>query len=381
MDADRPARLRAAMVRAFDLSERSVRRSRRSLGEGWERLHARFWMIAQCALTAGLAWWLAIVVLGHPMPVFAPVAAVITLGLSFGQRYSRALEVGIGVAIGVLTGDIFVTVAGTGVWQIMVAALIAMSAATLLGARNLMIIQAGVQSIIVLTLLPQPGQGLGRWLDALLGCALAMLIATLAPAGPVIKPRVTAARILGEVASCLRACRDALDARDAEAADVALRQARNSERLLDTMSQAVTEGLAVIRHSPFRRGQRERMEALADLYDPLDRLTRNLRVLARRSAVALWRDETSVPMAYLALMQQVADVADFCAGELFEGRIPTAARARILELARASSRLKMASGLSAVVVLAQLRSMLADLLELTGMSYPDAREAIPELRE
>jgi len=45
---------------------------------------------------------------GPPAPFFAPVAAIITLGFSFGQRLRRAVEVAIGVAVGVLVGDAFV---------------------------------------------------------------------------------------------------------------------------------------------------------------------------------------------------------------------------------------------------------------------------------
>ena len=35
--------------------------------------------------------------------------------------------------------------------------------------------------------------------------------------------------------------------------------------------------------------------------------------------------------------------------------------------------------MSAVVILAQTRSMVADLMELTGVDYPEARELIPDM--
>ena len=46
-------------------------------------------MIAQCSITAALAWLLARQLLGHQLPFFAPIAAIITLGLTFGQRLRR----------------------------------------------------------------------------------------------------------------------------------------------------------------------------------------------------------------------------------------------------------------------------------------------------
>ena len=63
---------------------------------------AKRWQIAQCAVAAGVAWLIAADLLGHPTPFFAPVAAVVSLGTSYGQRLRRVAEVTVGVAIGVL---------------------------------------------------------------------------------------------------------------------------------------------------------------------------------------------------------------------------------------------------------------------------------------
>ena len=61
-------------------------------------------MIGQCAIAAGVAWWLAADVFGHQLPFFAPIAAVVSLGMSYGQRQRRVAEVTVGVALGVLSG-------------------------------------------------------------------------------------------------------------------------------------------------------------------------------------------------------------------------------------------------------------------------------------
>ncbi|HIT76392.1 MAG TPA: FUSC family protein [Candidatus Avipropionibacterium avicola] len=365
-------------LRAFDLSERSAAYGRRTLVQRAQRWQGRSIFLAQCAISAGLAWWLAQLVLGHSSPFFAPVAAVIVLGVSYGQRVRRALEVAVGVALGVGIGDVFVHLFGTGVWQIIVVAFVAMSVATLVNAGPLVTIQAGVQSIIVTTLLPDPSQGLSRWLDAAIGCALALLVATLAPAAPLSRPRIMAARVVDEVAATLRQARVALSDRDATAADAVLERARAGEQNLEALTEATTEGLAVARHSVLRRGSVPLVQAYADLAEPLDRLTRNLRVLARRAAVATWRGE-SVPSAYLDLLDDLATVVEFMAGELWDRRLPMAARPRLVKVGVASSALPVADSLSAVVILAQTRSMITDLLMLTGLGAGEARELIPEM--
>lgn len=370
--------LRQLALRAFDLSERTARQGRASAVRRVNRWRARIFVIAQCAVTAGLAWLLAQRGLGHPAPFFAPVAAIITLGLSFGQRLRRAVEVGVGVAVGVLVGDVFVTFFGTGPWQIVVVAIIAMSLATLLGAGQLLIIQAGVQAIIVITLSPDPSQGLNRWLDALVGATLALVVATVAPSAPVRRPLVVAGRVLRQMAATVEAAVRAVRMGDSDAAEAVLEQARAGEDGLAELDTAAAEGLAVVRQSPFRRRELPKVQAYADLANPLDYASRNLRVLARRCVVAVWREEM-VPLAYLLLLDCLAETLSFMAGELEERRLPLAARGRLIQLAEATSHVPLSESLSAVVILAQLRSMVADLLELTGMDYAEARELIPEM--
>lgn len=370
--------LQQVKLRAFDLSERTARLSRSSVRTRVERVHSRAFFIVQCAVTAGLAWFLAERVLGHVMPFFAPVAAIICLNFTFGQRLRRGIEVSIGVAVGIFIGDVFVRFVGSGAWQIVLVVILAMAIATLLGAGQLMIIQSGVQSAIIIGLAASPGASLNRWLDAVIGCTIALLVATIAPLAPLRRPRLLAAEVLNEIATTLEAAERALRTQDSEAADAVLEQARDGESKLAALDDAAAEGMAVVRYSPFRRRHLPAVQAYADLYEPLDRTSRNLRVLTRRSAVALWRHET-VPLTYLALMSNVVEIARFMAAELSNGRLPVAARERLVELAVATSHSRLAESISAVVILAQLRSMLADLLQLTGLDYHEALALMPDM--
>ncbi len=86
-----------------------------------------------------------------------------------------------------------------------------------------------------------------------------------------------------------------------------------------------------------------------------------------------------MPFDYLDLVDQLADVTDFCAQELSARRIPERARPRIIALADATSAAGMHGTLSGLVIFAQLRSMLVDLLELTGLDYVEARALVPDV--
>jgi len=370
--------LQRMKLRAFDVSERTAKLSRNSAQRRLERWRSRAFFIIQCAVSAALAWWLANRVLGHAMPFFAPVASIICLGFTFGNRLRRGIEVSIGVAVGVLIGDLFVTYFGSGPWQIGVVIVLAMSVATLLGAGQLLIIQSGVQSAIIIGLSASPGQGLNRWLDAVVGCAVALIAATIVPLAPLRRPRLLAAQVLDDFASTLEAAEKALRTSDTEAADAVLEQARAGEQKLEALNEAAAEGMAVVRYSPFRRRHLPSVQAYSELYEPMDRANRNLRVLARRSAVAIWRHE-DVPQSYLVLMSSLADIVRFMSSELLDRHLPLEAKDRLVQLAESSSHLKLMESMSAVVILAQLRSMITDLMQLAGMDYAEARSAMPDM--
>ena len=78
------------------------------------RLRTRWVFLVQIGVAVFVAWLVASEVLGHATPFFAPVTAILCLGLTYGQRLRRIIEVTVGVAIGVLVGDLIVTVLGAG---------------------------------------------------------------------------------------------------------------------------------------------------------------------------------------------------------------------------------------------------------------------------
>ena len=58
---------------------------------------------------------------------------------------------------------------------------------------------------------------------------------------------------------------------------------------------------------------------------------------------------------------------------------PTAARDQLIEIGESSAHLELADSMSAVVILAQIRSLVADLMGLAGVDYLEARELIPDM--
>jgi uncharacterized membrane protein YgaE (UPF0421/DUF939 family) len=365
-------------LRAFDLSERTIRRGEASAVRRIARWRSRAFLIAQCAVTAGLAWLIARLLLGHEVPYFAAAAAILVLGMSYGQRLRRGVDVAIGVTLGVALGDLWFVLFGAGVWQVVLVCAIAMSLATLVGASPVITTQAGANSIAVLVMAPSPIYGAERWTDAVIGSTLALLVATVAPSGPLRKPGEVAAKVVAGIADTLEAAADALAAKDEHAASTVLDRVQATEKDLATFDVAAAEGLDVVRYSPFRRRQLGLATALSSFHQPLDSAVRNLRILVRRCAVAIWRGD-EVPVAYQEVVRRLAEACRFIAHEFSEHRLPTAARDRLREIAEATPHIQLTHSISAVVILAQTRSMVVDLMELTGLQYGEARELIPDM--
>lgn len=358
--------------------DRALRRSRASARQRLARLKANSWHIAQCAVAAGVAWLVAAEVFGHQTPFFAPIAAVLGLGTSYGQRLRRVAEVTVGVAIGVFVADLFVLLFGSGAWQLTVVVALSMTTAFLLDAGRLFVTQAAVQSIVVVTLLPEPGAAFTRWSDALIGGAVALVAATVVPRAPLRRPREQSAVVVRKIARLLRAASEVLVDGDLDRSMRLLADARTTDVLIRELQDASDEGLSVVASSPFRLRHREPLRQMAELVEPLDLAMRNTRVLVRRAAVAAYRREP-VPDAYAVVCGELADAADLVAAELEADRMPVAARPALLEVAGASSRVERTRALSAEMVLGQMRSVVADLLRITGLGVVESTDALPPM--
>jgi hypothetical protein len=158
-----------------------------------------------------------------------------------------------------------------------------------------------------------------------------------------------------------------------------LADARATDSLIRELQDASAEGLSVLASSPFRVRHKGQVRHMAELVEPLDYAMRNTRLLVRRVAVAAYRRQP-VPHSYALLCEDLADAAEEVAAELRENRLAEAARERLLVLATATSEVERSTELSAEVVLAQLRSIIADLLRITGMGVLESTDAIPPLR-
>ena len=366
--------------RAAPLIEEAAERSRVSWRTRVERLRMAWRSIFQASVSAGIAWLLATEVLGHEQPFFAPVSAIITLGITVGQRGQRAAEVALGVALGIAVADLLVLQIGTGTAQLALVVLLATSAAIFLGSGQMLATQAAVSAALVATLQPPTdGVSFARFLDALVGGGVALVInALVLPARPLDLMRRASAPLLEELSAVLDDIAVAVERREYELAVAALERAREVDELAHRFEDAVDVSRETTRYAPPRRGARGAVESYADAAARIDLAVRNVRVLARGTIRALSLDENVPPDIAGALRDLAAAVRALPAALDDHDAADSVREPAVRAAAQATLVLESTGNMSVSVIVGQIRSTAADLVAATGMSYDDAAGAVRE---
>ena len=354
-------------------------RVRSLFGDGVARLRASVWSVAQSAAAASLAYFLAQVLLGHESPFFAPIAAVISLSVTVGSRPRRAIEMVFGVAVGLLVADLLVLVIGTGTWQIAAVVLLAMAAAVFFGGGTMLVNQAAVSAILVVVLQPREAVfSPDRFLDALVGGGVALLVAFLLPANPERLVGRAAAPVLDELSALLEEISAVLQTGDPERARRTLLRAREMDDRVRRLNEALAAGHETARLSPTRRRSLRHLDLYASAGARIELAVINTRVLARGAANAIRRGDAipgKLPEAVLDLSRSVKALGVF----LEESGGAEEARRHALDAARrATEVLEERHELGISVLVGQVRSAAVDLLRSTGMDQASALEALED---
>jgi uncharacterized membrane protein YgaE (UPF0421/DUF939 family) len=365
-----------ARQRGAALFEEAVERSRPSIIA--ERLRANLGWLAQSALATAAAWVLAQQVFGHARPIFAPVAALIGVSASLGQRRRAAVEMVIGVALGIGIADALVVLIGTGPAQIATVVSGAMVVAIAFGGGTVLIGEAAASALLVVTI-QLPGTGLSgvRFLDSLLGGVVALAVTSLLPRNPVEAVHRAAAPLLGEIAGTLEDVARGLERRDRDVVERAWARA-NALRLTE-LDDAVAAGREMLRLAPFRAGTREQFKRYEQAAAQIRTALTSIEALSRGAVRALSVGE-NVPAPVPGSLRDLAETVR----TLDEYLEDPAGRAVVREpalraAAQATLVLEQTANLSVSVIVAQVRSTAVDLIRGWGLAREEAEQLVREV--
>src|SRR5918997_4407232 len=348
---------------------------------GADRLRDRGWPVLQTAVAVGLAWYLASVIFGHERPVFASIAALISLGVAVGRQWKRAVQVILGVGLGIALASFLVLAVGAGPLQMTLVVGLALGAAVFLGAEPLLMTQVGISAITAVGV-EAPSGGLfsiERLLDALVGACVAVLINVLFPVDPERRIERSARPIFDELTATLEETAAALENVDFEKAEHALVRARRTDDQVDELRESLEAARDTARLSPVRRQSLGRLGYYELATDHLDLIVPSARVLARAS-LRLLRGGEPAPKALSGAVRDLSPAGGGLAEYLEEsGRSPETTRRLALEAARdANALLEERNDLAIAALVAQIRSTTVDIVRGTGMDYQEALAALEQ---
>jgi uncharacterized membrane protein YgaE (UPF0421/DUF939 family) len=344
------------------------------------RLRRSWWSVLQAAAAATIAYSFAEVVLGHERPFFAPIAAVVALNVSVGQRGRRSAEIVVGVALGLIVADLVAMGLGTGPVRMGVVVALAMVAAVVAGGGMLLVNQAAVSALLVVTLQPdEPSFDATRLVDASVGAGVAFAINAAFPHDPRRVVHPAARKVYAELAATLQAIATALERGDYDGTQTALARARGLDAAVAEFREALSTAREMVAVAPMRRRRAAELEPEELAAARADLTVADARNLARGASNAMRRRTAAPP----ALAQAVAELsgaagslASMLAGDSGPEPVRTAAlRASELAMEGIEQRPTLASGILA----GQVRMAAVDFLASSGLEHSEAVARVEEV--
>lgn len=350
--------------------------------QGMIRVREGLVFAIQCAIGAGLALLIAVQVCGHQQAFFAPIAAVLSLGVSAGKRLRRGFELVLGAAVGVGIGDVLISNIGSGYWQVSVVVLVAILVATFVDKSVSVAFQASSSAVLVATILPPGTSGsFDRMVDALVGGVIGILVLALVPNSPLRPARREVSTLVSKASLVLDDVAQGMEERKAEKITKALEVARGTQTNVNALLTNVGGGSEVVAVSPIYWTARRHAKTMNRILVPVDNVMRNTRVLARRAEIMML-DEIEPPEEMIELMRGISNELGHLGALFAEGgtrgtrdeavEIPEIVRALQKLGAEADLHIAEGTGLSGMVVLAQCRSIIVDALQICGYSRESA---------
>src|SRR4051812_24176419 len=335
------------------------------------RLNARAFAILQTAVAALVAWYVCILVLPDPKPLFACIATVVSIGASHGAHRQRATQLVLGVVTGLAVADVIVHFIGTGAPQMAIMVVLAMLVAVLLNGSELVISEAAV-SAMLLVMTSSGSFSPNRILEAMIGGAVALTVTLLFSPDPILPVSRAAQAVFGRLGRALERTAAALDEGDADRAEQALEQARSIEPLLREFDDAVATSRETVRLAPTRFGDREPIERYDRSLEQIDLAVRNTRVLARHSLRAIRAGDP--PGELRDAVNSLAGSVWALAAAYDEPERAEEARELASAAAVGATALGSTGGLALAEVAAPVRSAAVDLMRAAELVAGEAHE-------
>jgi Fusaric acid resistance protein-like len=344
-----------------------------SCSRALRRLGAHVWPLLQGTAAATAAWVIARRLGDHPDPFFAPIAAVVALNASRGERGSNAVRLLVGVVMGIVAGELAIGALGGGYGTLALATFAAMAAAVALGGARITIGQAAASAI--LTVAVADGQaGPQRLVDALVGAGVALVFTqVLFSPEPVALLRRAEAAALKDMGDGLELTARALERDDDELAEQAMASLRDLRDRMAELSRTRRASSRIVRHSLLWRARRRPVVRESENAGHLDLLDGSCLLLTRTALTMSPPDRRRLAPSVRELAGVIGDLARAPGDRSRRQR----AADRALGLARSASGSPTQSQ-SAVAASVAIQMVATDVMVFAGVDPGPAADAVGE---
>jgi uncharacterized membrane protein YgaE (UPF0421/DUF939 family) len=230
---------------------------------------------AKTAVAAGLSWFIAADIIGNNLPVFAPLATILTVQVTVWDSVSRGVQRVLGVIVGVLVAFGFARLVGTHVWTVVLVVFFSWLAGQVLRLGTQGAVQVPVTALLVLVLGTTTNEyALDRVVDTFLGAGIGVAVSLVAlPRTHLAEAQAEVRHLATDLATLLREMAAAL-VRPDEGSSGRLGRARQMGDEAGRTAAIVQSSAAATRWNP--SGYRDRPAA-----QKLDAALKTLRVVER----------------------------------------------------------------------------------------------------
>jgi len=338
------------------------------------RLPPETGLVLQGTLAATAAWVIAEHILGNHEPFFAPIAAVVALNASLGERGLNAVRLLLGVVVGIVAGELTIAALGGGYGSLALAVFAATAVARALGGVRIVIAQAAAAAI--LTVAVANGEaGTQRLADALIGVGVALLFTqVLFSPEPLALLRRAEAAALADMAEALRLTARALEGDDDDMAERAMNHLRTLRDRLSELGRTRAASRRVARRSAVWRSQIAPVVRETEDAGRLDLLGGSCLTLTR----AAMATDHACRRRLAPRVRELADALADLSGEPGDRATRQEAADRALEVARRLATGDTPSEPEAVAAIVALRRAASDLMIFAGVDAEQADAAVRE---
>lgn len=346
---------------------------------------------ATSAIAAVAAYAFAAIIFGHSEPYFAATAALISLGFGRDPHIRKALEVAIGVTLGILVGDSLQALLGQGYWQGIIVVFVTIVLARFIDSGVIFTTQMSIQAVLVV-LLPIPVEGpLSRSVDAVIGGVIAIAITMLTPVSLRRETVAGMRELFTSITGVFRELSQALAEHDSRSGWVALIEARGLQSQIDAVRSEISRADEMATYSPTQRSARQDLQEMSRTLEKTDLAVRSLRIIARRVITVIdefdAKDHTEDDLERMsAWFAEAADAVAVLGRSVAEPVAP--GRHRSLSIARSSlgavttkltPRNLGAGTLHGEALVMMCRPMMVDFIEATGSDHDEATSYLPNV--